>query len=122
MEKRQANHPPNYETQNIILKQNYFSFHDQIYQPDKGVAMGSPVSGIMAKVFFQHLEETIIKHLLDTKILSFYTRYIDIHSLFMTPHAQTRTTYCNILTQSAETSNLALPLNPIIVSNSLTCK
>ena len=25
-----------------ILKQNYFVFQDNIYQPDKGVAMGSP--------------------------------------------------------------------------------
>ena len=27
----------------IILKQNYFMFQGQIYQPDKGVAMGSPI-------------------------------------------------------------------------------
>jgi len=60
-----------------ILKQNYFSFGDQIYQPDKGVAMGSPVSGTMAEVFLQYLEETNIKHLIDTKALSFYTRYVD---------------------------------------------
>jgi hypothetical protein len=63
--------------QNIILKQNYFSFGGQIYQPDKGVATGSPVSGTMAEVFLQHLEESTIKHLTDTKILSFYTRYVD---------------------------------------------
>ena len=43
-----------------ILKQNYFQFGDQIYQPDKGVTMGSPVSGTMAEVFLQHLEETNI--------------------------------------------------------------
>ena len=29
----------------IILGQNNFSFQGQIYQPDKGVAMGSPISG-----------------------------------------------------------------------------
>jgi len=27
-----------------ILGQNYFTFQDQCYQPDKGVAMGSPLS------------------------------------------------------------------------------
>jgi hypothetical protein len=110
---------------NIILKQNYFSFHDQIYQPDKGMAMGSPVSGTMAEVFLQHLEETIIKPLLDTKILSFYTRYVDDILLI---YDSTRTNPDNILqyidtihrdiqlSPTTETFNLALPLNPIIVS------
>ena len=60
---------------NIILRQNYFSFLGRIYQPDKGVAMGSPISGTMAEVFLQQLENSIIKHLIDTKILPFYTRY-----------------------------------------------
>jgi hypothetical protein len=27
----------------VILGQNYFSFQDQIYQPEKGIAMGSPI-------------------------------------------------------------------------------
>jgi hypothetical protein len=61
----------------IILRQNYFTFNSQIYQPDKGVAMGSPISGTMAEVFPKHLEKTIIKHLIDSQILSFYTRYVD---------------------------------------------
>jgi len=39
--------------------------------------MGSPVSGTMAEIFLQHLEETNIKHLIDTESLSFYTRYVD---------------------------------------------
>ena len=60
-----------------ILKQNYFSFGDHIYQSNKGVAMGSPVSSTMAEIFLQHIEETNIKHLIDTKSLSFYTRYVD---------------------------------------------
>jgi len=42
----------------IILNQNYFSFQGQIYQPDKGVAMGSPISATMAEIFLQHLENT----------------------------------------------------------------
>jgi hypothetical protein len=109
---------------NIILKKNYFSFHDQIYQPDKGVAMGSPVSGTMAEVFLQHLEETIIKPFLSTKILSFYTRYVDDILLI---YDSTCTDLDNILqyidtihrdiqlSPTTEISNLALPLNPIIV-------
>jgi hypothetical protein len=51
----------------VILKQNYFEFQKNIYQPEKGVSMGSPVSGTMAEIFLQHIEKTHIKHLLDTK-------------------------------------------------------
>jgi hypothetical protein len=60
-----------------ILKQNYFSFQGQIYQPDKGVAMGSPISGTMTEVFLQRFEKTIIKQLIDARALSIYTRYVD---------------------------------------------
>jgi len=56
---------------NTILRQSYFSFLGLIYQPDKGVAMGSPISGTMAEVFLQQLENSIIKHLIDAKILFF---------------------------------------------------
>jgi hypothetical protein len=50
-----------------ILKQNYFEFQNNLYQLKKGVAMGSPISGIMAEIFLQHIEHKHIKHLLDTK-------------------------------------------------------
>ena len=62
---------------NTILRQNYFSFLGQIYQPDKGVAKGLPISSTMAEIFLQQLENSIIKHLIDAKILSFYTKYVD---------------------------------------------
>jgi len=39
--------------------------------------MGSPISGIIAEIFLQHFEDMYIKHLLDTKSLAFYTRYVD---------------------------------------------
>jgi hypothetical protein len=45
----------------IILKQNYFQYNDQIFQPKKGIAMGSPISSTMAKIYLQFLEETHIK-------------------------------------------------------------
>jgi len=35
-----------------ILQQNYFIFQEQIYQPDKGIAMGSPISGTIAEIFY----------------------------------------------------------------------
>ena len=62
---------------NTILKQNYFRFGDKIYQPPKGVAMGSPISGLIAEVFLQHLENTHIKHIMERQHITLYTRYVD---------------------------------------------
>ena len=39
--------------------------------------MGSPLSGTMAEIFLQHLENSHIKPLLDSKRISFYSRYVD---------------------------------------------
>jgi hypothetical protein len=61
----------------VIVQQNYFTFQEQIYQPDKGIAMGSHISGIIAEIFLQHVEHTHIKPLLDSKHLMFYSRYVD---------------------------------------------
>jgi len=60
-----------------ILQQNYFIFQEQIYQPDKGIAMGSPISGTIAEIFLQHLELIHIRPLIESKQKLFYTRYID---------------------------------------------
>jgi len=60
-----------------ILKQNYFEFQETIYHPSKGIAMGSPISGTMAEMFLQHIENKHIKQLLDSKNIVFYTRYFD---------------------------------------------
>jgi hypothetical protein len=53
-----------------ILKQNYFEYQDTIYHPSKGVAMGSPISGTIAEIFLQHIENKHIKQLLDSKIIN----------------------------------------------------
>jgi len=50
-----------------ILNQKYFTYQNQIYRPTKGVAMGSPISGLVAEILLQSLERTHIKTLLDTK-------------------------------------------------------
>jgi hypothetical protein len=60
-----------------IFGQNYFAFKDNCYQPDKGVAMGSPLSGTMAEIFLQNLENLHIKPLLDSKFIMFYSQYVD---------------------------------------------
>jgi hypothetical protein len=60
-----------------VLSQNYFTFQHRIYQPEQGIAIRSPISSIIAEIFLKHFEDTNIKHLLDTKNLAFYTRYVD---------------------------------------------
>ena len=39
--------------------------------------MGSPLSGLIAEIFLKNYEDTYIKHLLDTKNIVFYIRYVD---------------------------------------------
>ena len=60
-----------------VLSQNYFMFQNQIYQPEKEVSMGSPISSTIAEIFLQHLENIHIKQLLNTKNIILYTRYVD---------------------------------------------
>jgi hypothetical protein len=45
-----------------ILKQNYFKFQGTIYHPNKGLAMGSPISGSMAEIFLRHIENKHISY------------------------------------------------------------
>ena len=59
------------------LEQNYFTFLDKLYQPEKGVSMGSPLSNTIAEIFLQHLEQIYLKQLLDANTIIFYTRYVD---------------------------------------------
>jgi hypothetical protein len=49
------------------MNQNYFQYEGQIFQPQKGIAMGSPTSGTMAKIYLQYLEATHIRHWLDNR-------------------------------------------------------
>jgi len=60
-----------------VLQQNYFSFQNNTYQPEKGISMGSPISNTVAEIFLQHLENTHLKHILESKHIIFYTRYVD---------------------------------------------
>jgi len=52
----------------MILKQKYFAFDDNIYQPEEGISMGSPISNIIAEIFLRDLEDKHLKQLLDTEI------------------------------------------------------
>jgi hypothetical protein len=39
--------------------------------------MGSPISSLVAEIFLQQFEDSHISHLLDTKNIAYYTRYVD---------------------------------------------
>jgi hypothetical protein len=59
--------------------------------------MGYPICGIIAEIFLQHFEDNSIKHLLDTKNILFYARYVDdiliVYDTRIAPH--TINTYAN---------------------------
>jgi hypothetical protein len=61
----------------IILKQNYFQYNNQIFRSEKGIAMGSPISGTIAEIYVQFLEELYIKQWMDSKQILYYKRYVD---------------------------------------------
>ena len=97
----------------VILQQNYFIFQEQIYQPDKGIAMGSPISGTIAEIFLQHLEHIYIRPLIETKRILFHTRYID--DIFII--YDTETTDHDYLRQYINTMHTNLQFNPTLGSN-----
>jgi len=43
----------------VILQQNNFSCKNDIYQPETGVSMGSPISSTIAEILLQHLVNTL---------------------------------------------------------------
>jgi hypothetical protein len=44
-------------TLRMITNQNYFQYEGKFYKPNLGVAMGSPLSGLLAEIFLQDLEQ-----------------------------------------------------------------
>ena len=59
-----------------ILAQNYFSYNDKYYTCNKGVAMVSPLSSVIAEIYLQHYEKIFIKHWIDRNTIK-YNRYVD---------------------------------------------
>jgi len=71
----------------VTLQQNYFSFCNKFYQPEKGVSMESSISNTVAEIFLQDLENTHLKQILDTQNITFYARYVeDILLIYNTKH------------------------------------
>jgi hypothetical protein len=40
----------------LVLSQNYFTFQNKVYQPEKDISMGSPISSTIAEIFPQYFE------------------------------------------------------------------
>jgi len=74
--------------------------------------MGSPISGTIAELFLQHLEQIYIKPLVDTKHILFYTKYID--DILIIYDAET--TDHDYLTQYTNTIHNKLQFNPKLES------
>jgi hypothetical protein len=60
-----------------IIEQNYFQYNDQYFKPNKGIAMGSPISGTLAEIYLQTIEERYIKHWIENRDMVYYKRYVD---------------------------------------------
>ena len=61
----------------IIIEQNYFQHNNKYYKPTKGIAVGSPISGTLAEIYLQLLEEHHVKHWIENGDLFYYKRYVD---------------------------------------------
>jgi len=60
-----------------VIQQNYFQYKNIFYQTVKGIAMGSPLSGTIAGLYLQYVEETYIKQRWDTNGIMYYKTYVD---------------------------------------------
>jgi DNA integrity scanning protein DisA with diadenylate cyclase activity len=61
----------------VILKQNYFQYKNQFFQPEKCIVMGSPISSTITEIYLQFLEEMSIKQWLESKEIIYYKRHVD---------------------------------------------
>lgn len=62
------------ELTQICMKQNYFKFNDKIYLQTEGLAMGSPLSPLMAELFMNDFEN---KNIVNNNNILYYYRYVD---------------------------------------------
>ena len=64
------------------MNQNNFHFSNYLYKPLESVAVGSCVSGLVAKIFLQYYENLIVKHEIETEAIIFYNRFFDDFLIF----------------------------------------
>jgi hypothetical protein len=49
------------------MKQNYFQYNERLFQPERGITMGFPVSSIIIEVYLKYIKETHVKQWLNSK-------------------------------------------------------
>ena len=62
---------------NIASRENHFMFNGKMYDQVDGVAMGSPLSPVLANIFMSHFEQQALSNYTGTKPLM-YRRYVDV--------------------------------------------
>jgi len=62
---------------NVILNYNCFKYYGKCFKPIKGIAMGLPISGIVAELYLQYFEELSIGHWLESGEILYYRRFVD---------------------------------------------
>jgi len=60
-----------------VLKGKYFQHKNECYQPLNGLAMGSPISSLVAEHFLLHFEHSVFTHNIDNKSVILESRYFD---------------------------------------------
>ena len=60
----------------VVLTQNVFQFDNKIYTQREGLAMGSPLSGLIADIFINALENAFLEKT-STKGIVIWKRYVD---------------------------------------------
>ena len=56
------------------MKQNYFQYNERFFQPDKGIAMGSPISSTIVEVYLQYIVQTYVKQWLESIEIVYYKK------------------------------------------------
>jgi hypothetical protein len=75
------------------------------YKTIKGVAMGSPLSGIKTEVFLQYYEQLILKHILEMKAAIYYNWYVGDSFIILNSTTITEEGLWMLWTPSIQTSN-----------------
>ena len=65
----------------LCIKNVHFSFSNEIYMQNDGVAMGFPLGPVLANIFMVELERTIIPSFSDK--IKLWKRYVDDTSTFV---------------------------------------
>ena len=79
---------------NLATKDSLFTFNSKLYIPVNGVAMGCPISPILANIFFSHHEETWLNACPIEFIPTLYRRYPD--NFFFSYHLNLLTRFQNM--------------------------